>query len=260
MPLDHQEPWRYFGADEATALLALRAAMGASYAAEPDDDTLSGWLNLAVDRLETYTGRFFVPRTGRLDIDGNTYKILQLPYPVVSDDQIDGATVEVVIGRDLDAEPIDPANYHANAGAMRGPTDPRNNPNLSLYEAPASDVGSPVTYWPYGIQNIHVTATWGYLEPDGTTPRLIRQVLARLCIFYSAPNDEEDAVADRTRMGGLISESVRDRSYSYGDAFLSAGLTGDREIDIILQQYRRPPDIRQSISPARKRKFSGQNW
>ena len=257
MPLSNREPWRYFDAnDEPTAMLALRARMGTSYATVPDDATLADILDRSVRFVERATQRFFVRRDGEIKLRGAGEPRQSLPFPVISVDQ--GATGVTSVTIDDDTDPIDVEEYVVNDGAWEGPEDPRTDPFI---EWAVSGFGSFVSRPPeiatsrrrfaYGVGNIAVSASWGFVEPDGTTPIMILHMLARLCILNSAPNDDLCAVDDKKR-GALLSESTSGRSYQMALHAVSSGLTLDREIDLILREYKRPPEVYISRPPARR--------
>lgn len=252
--LTNREPWRYFEDpgtpdDEAAALVLLRARMGTSYATVPDDVELTRILTRAVRLLERYTKRFFVLRVGTLTLDGTNAERLWLPFPVVSIDQ-GGAGAGVTAVAIGDADPLEVDAYDVNDGAWEGYDDPRSDPAINWartgpYSAlpsqpPRRELGS--RSWPAGMRNISVTASWGYLEEDGTIPELIQHALARLVILNIAPLDDEAACLDARTAGALVSETTTGRSYTLNSASVGMGLTLDREIDSILRSYRRPPD------------------
>lgn len=252
MPLDPLDPLFYYAkdGDEDDALDALRARMGASYATAPDDDVLTRLLGLAAGILHKATGRWFYPRQGTIEVSGTGDERLTLPAPVVSAEQLTGGGVTAVT---IEGSAIDATSYVANQGALPGSSqDPRDNPflewstSLTGYGLPPL-VSSRWRRWPYGVGNIAVTATWGYVEEDGTTPEPILHALARLVVLQAAAVDLGDVAAqDDRRRGGVLSESVQGRSYGFDPAAVGRGVTLDREIDSILRAYRRPPVVRVS--------------
>lgn len=265
MPLTNREHWRYFEDpgtpdDEAAAIALLRARLGTSYATTPDDATLSAILKRSVRLLERATQRFFVQRVGRLDLAGTGVGRLWLPFPVVSTDQGGTGVTEVVIDN---GDPLEAASYDANDGAWEGPDDPREDPYLEWArtgpwsslpsQPPRRELGGRT--WPLGTKVVGVTASWGYLDEDGTTPEPILHALARLVILNTPALDDPGACAD-ARAGAIVSETTQGRSYTYTDRVAGTGLTLDREIDSILRSYRRPPEayvpnMRQAFPRAR---------
>lgn len=252
MALDPIEPWEYFGGTQTAALEALRARLGASYATSPDDAALLLLLRRAVAYLHDATGRWFVQRWGSIRLDGTDAAVLWLPHPVVSTDQ--GGSGVIAVRLVDDTEDLDPTSYVAVDGAHLGADDPRQNPRIERVTR-ARTSAPPIEYgragvWPAGVQNVEVTATWGYLEEDGSTPELILHALARLVVWVSASPDDLESIEDRKR-AGLVFEQVRGRSYSLAAHAAGAGLTLDREIDLILRGYRRPAEVRVSRPPRR---------
>lgn len=255
MALTNLEPWRYYDrASQSAALAALRASLGPSYAATPDNAGLTRALGIAVAYLERATARWFVPRAGALAVDGTGASALFLPAPVVAASQVTGGGVTAV---SVEGEDLDAGSWTANEGAgVPGYDDPRDNPLLRW--AGRSSWSSPWNRdarWPWGRSNVSVTATWGYLEADGSTPALVLFALSRLTLRHIPTLDDEAATVERVRGGAVVAEATRDRSYSYADAGLSAGVTGDREIDKILASYRRPPAAVSSTPPRQRRRW-----
>lgn len=267
MALDPTAPFYYFhppdeGEEEAeaqeAALVLLRERMGAAYADAPTDAVLLRALARAVAFVERATGRFFVQRTGQLSLDGTGDPRLPLPHPVVSTDQGGTGVTEVLIGRTADEqETVDATCYVVTDGALIGPGDPRDNPAIELI--PSSSVYTAGTWWgeqgtwPGGRRLIQVTATWGYLEEDGSTPEPIVHLLARLCIQQVVENDDADAKEDVKR-GAIVAEQTQGRSYQLGAQASGYGLTLDREMDQIIAAYKRPPRVVISRPPRRRRR------
>ena len=269
MALNNREPWRYFEDpsvpnDEAAALLLLREYVGPSFAApNPDDATLSRLLAGRVAQLERVTKRWFVRRDGTLDLHGTDAPRIWLPAPVIAATQTGAALTTPILAPSITIwdgpDPEDPEEYAVHAGAWEGYNDPRDDPfaewigdrlfDSSISRPPEIETGARV--WPYGVQNIHVTASWGYLEEDGTTPELIRQALALMCVLWAEGNDDCAAISDRRR-GALIAESTQGRSWTYSASGTSAGPTNQREIDQILRDYTRPPEATISRPPRRR--------
>ena len=252
-------PWAYFaaaGEDEADALERLRESyLGAGYDdATYDDDRLTLALTRAVREVERYTSRIFVAVEATLDMDGTGVERLWLPLPVVSEGQDGEGVTAVSIGL------TSPAAIEADAYIVRegvGPPgdDPRDNPWIDLLADVSYGGGLRSGVWPRGARNVHVTATWGYLEADGTTPETVRYVVARLVPRYLVMAGDSSAAADTAAATGLVQESTEGRSYVLASHAVSAGLTGDRALDAALNALRRPVQAR--ISRVRPNRASG---
>lgn len=257
--LEAADPWEHFGTLEADALVALRARMGASYAATPSDVALKAALRKALAYLEGATARIFLPRAGTLAIDGTGIDRLFLPLPIVASSQLEGGGVTAItIGDDETA--IDADAYVVSDGVGLPGRDPRDHPHVELV-TPGGGGGGFVSrpfgfgrfqVWPFGVRNVRVTATWGYVDETGQTPELAREVLAKLTIRALAPNDDPDALDDLQR-GTWVSEATRDRSVSVSERAGGGGVTTDREIDLLLARLRAPPRVRVTRGVARRR-------
>lgn len=261
------EPWTYFGAEEDDALAALRTRMGTSYTSSPEDADLLEGLSRAVEFLHRATARWFVPRTGTLLLAGTGDVRLNLPCPVVSVDQVEtgGITLaEILPAGSEDWTEVDASSYRVNDGALDGGgrDDPRHNPFVEFVPysetdaSPEEEIGG---RWPYGVRNVRLTGTFGYLTEAGETPPLILHVLARLTILQLVPLDDDDGQEDKRR-GALVSESVMGRSYALGRPAMGAGPTTDREIDLILAGFRRPPRVHVSRPPRRAARRGSSLW
>lgn len=252
MALDAYDPWEYFGTTKTTAIAALRARLGATYATSPVDADLLATLRLAVEYLHRATDRWFVVRTGTLELDGTDAPVLWLPIPVVSVAQGGSGVTSVRLADDTEA--IDPTSYVVVDGALPGPDDPRLNPRIERVTASRTST-PPIAYgrasvWPAGAKNVLVTGSFGYVEEDGSTPELIRRALARLVVYSLPAADAVEDAEDRKR-GAIVWEAVRGRSYTLGAHAAGGGLTLDRETDAILRSFRRPPDAKISRPPRR---------
>lgn len=251
------EDWEHFGTVEATAITALRALMGSSYASSPPTAALKTALAQAVDYLQGATGRLFVGRAGTLSIDGTGTHRLFLPYaiPSVNQDATAGVT-EILIGEDVTA--LDEDTYEVNDGIGLPGRDPRDHPFIDLV-APSSGgtfVSRPPGFggwrtWPEGIRNVHVTALWGYLDEDGATPLLAQKALAGLTVRALTTWDDQDDLDD-LHLGAVQAEATRDRSVSYGERAGGGGITTDRELDLLIARLRAPARVRVSRPPGRR--------
>jgi hypothetical protein len=247
--LDPVAPWRHFGAVRADGLVALRAAMGASYADQPEDAVLEAALAEAAAYLEGATGRIFVPRVGTLTLDGSGSHRLPLPLPVASAHQVAGGGVtEILLGDD--STPLKAGAYQVSDGAGLPGRDPRDAPFIDLV-GPIGGFGlvsRPLGYgrwsvWPDGTRNVQVTATWGFLDESGATPLLARKALAGLTVRALAPWDDRDALDD-LHLGAIVTETTRDRSIGYGERAAGGGVTLDRELDLLISRLRAPARVR----------------
>jgi hypothetical protein len=106
--------------------------------------------------------------------------------------------------------------------------------------------------WPTGRQNIQITGVFGFTDPDGTlsgkTPDLIQHATNLLVIRELPPLADTDSRDDIRFRFAITNQRTRDQSISYspsagGGPFSASGsgrMTGDAEIDVILERYTRP--------------------
>ena len=246
--------WEYFGATEAEGLTALRAALGSAWASDPSDEILGDVLERAAALLHDITGLFFVVKSGSVDVSGEGEIRQPLPLPVVSTDQGgDGITAITVDGEALE----DLSDVLINEGAGWGGHDPRWNPFAEWTRGRSTFSTSPEqgALWPYGVQNIRFTGTFGFVEADGSTPKAIVRLLARIVSRSTSPSAvsaHDDAACD-LGTDGLVSEATSGRSYAYSERALSYGVTLDRESDLILRRYSRRAGISVRVSRGRRR-------
>lgn len=251
------DAWAYWGATEEAGLAALRAAMGASYATDPSDGALLAALEIAVETMEAATGRWFLARAGTLHLDGTGSHRLFLPYPVVSASQLEGGGVTAITIGD-DATELDATSYIVNDGIGLSGRDPRDHPFIDRV-TPDGMTSRPFGWnaerWPYGMRNVHVTATWGYCDAVGGVPALALRLLSGLTVRALAAWDDVDAQAD-LHVGAIAAESTRDRSITYGPRAGGGGITTDRELDLLIARLRAPRRVAVPLSPGRRRRSS----
>jgi hypothetical protein len=228
------DPWAYLGEDQAAALESLSARLGAEWAGT-DEDVLIAAYRDSVDRLHRVTGRFFQLWTGEIRLDGNDLDRLDLPWPVVGTDaggdSISSASVFSPTGTETE---LDLADLAWDDRAFEGPTDPRRAPAIGWRDL--------ARRWPAGRQNVAIVGSWGYLEADGATPRLVVQTIVDLVAWELRVGLDRDEL----RRGLVIQETTGGRSYTLG-ASSSSGMTGDRRIDQSLAALRAPARIRSSL-------------
>jgi hypothetical protein len=123
---------------------------------------------------EQLTGQVFrIISPGELIFDGNDTSVLHFNLPIV-------AVASLKINGETTA--LDPTFYRAHIG--RGfPQDDRRNPKIVL----SSDRGGTIYNTPgkrfYAGAEQRVTATWGFVETDDSTPKPIKDVIVQLVIL-----------------------------------------------------------------------------
>ena len=103
--------------------------------------------------------------------------------------------------------------------------------------------------WPAGVQNVLVSAVWGYTDPDpnnvapcGETAELVRHC-CKLMVAREFPQlGDYDNREDRQHRHRIASEGGRDQRRTMQPLELGA-FTSDVEIDRILEFLHRPLDF-----------------
>lgn len=178
-------------------------------------------LKEASQAIDRHTGWFFEPRSLTLQLDGRGTPSLEPPVPPIA------LTRLTVLGRHVSVSPQDvvligaPVAWRLDA------------PRLTRTQG---------RRFPKGAGTVEVEGIWGYTEVDATTPYgrtplEIRRACLLMALRWWAPLADDDATA-RHRWR-IIEERTRDQSYRL-DRMSAGTLTGDPDIDHILERYRRP--------------------
>ncbi|MBQ8692792.1 MAG: hypothetical protein IJ520_06570 [Synergistaceae bacterium] len=184
---------------------------------QADDAKLESLIKLACNYIDTMTGQFFEPREQVLRLDGRGGKILRLPVFLIE------AYSVIVSGEEIS--------------------------DYVLYNR-MSDRFYPKIYrnqgWRKGILNISVQGLWGYVdkaESGYATPELIQRAAMKLALYNFPDLGDKEAQEEKALSGLLQSETTDGHSYSLNGEILKAmyenSLTGDAEIDGIINQYTR---------------------
>jgi hypothetical protein len=211
-------------------LLSDLRAEGLLAPSAPDARALRA-IALAKAYVERVTERWFEPRYCTFEVDGEGDAMLELPAPIIAIE-----SVRISAAADFaNAAALDPASYrvyarHITDGATR--PDDRSNPKLQMLGCSGR--------WPRGRQNLQVKGVFGYTDydgsPTGQTPYLVRQASIALAMRSS------EKLATRAQVSGpIVSEKTRDQSVDYADPGLRGAWTGDSELDLMLESFRRPP-------------------
>lgn len=144
----------------------------------PDDATIQVSICLWQQVLERVTRQWFRPIATSFRLDGTDSDALHLPVPIIS--------ISELRINDND-DPLDPDRYRVYNGTIL--PDDRKNPRIKLRDSwgyqrdiyTAPDRSSRSRFFK-GRQNQYVSGVFGYVEPDGSTPALIKRALLKLVI------------------------------------------------------------------------------
>lgn len=215
------------------------------------DDRLVVLIARASRLVDHWTGRTFAPTSKTIKVDGTGRRGLLLDEAIISISEVhvldafgfgDSETFTDVVLTDLRIY-----NRHLTEGLLD--PDDRDSPKIEFVWPNRWNFGGS---WPTGRQNIQITGVFGFTDPDGTpngkTPDLIQHA-TNLLVVRELPVLADTSSRDDTRFRfAITNQRTRDQSISYspnagGAAFSASGsgrMTGDAEIDTILERYVRP--------------------
>lgn len=120
--------------------------------------------------IEQITKNIFRPITpGELIFDGNDAQLMHFSLPLISVTSIKVNDQTTVLAVD---------EFRAFTGRQM-PQDDRRNPKIKLTPVQSSIFRDTQAVFIKGL-NQAITATWGFTEPDGSTPQPIKDVLVEL--------------------------------------------------------------------------------
>lgn len=185
-------------------------------------------INNASQTIRDATQRFFHAEYQDRLLDHRSGRLVSLPDPIIG---LESFEYDETAEEDRDFIAVYARHLQRRTS---GGMDDRDNPKIMLdYRLPDGD------------QIIRIKGLFGYTDPDGScdgkTPEAIREACVAL-VFRSMPEigTDSDEREERAKRGFMISEKTHSQSYNLDPKAVSAGLTGDREIDDILGRYQKP--------------------
>lgn len=200
--------------------------------------------------LERACRQWFYSRELTIVFDGNNSDALHMGVPIIEIEYIK-------LNDDENELPVEKYRVYNS----RTHPDNRRNPRVKLvHSTQLSDIYvSPFTIGELkfykGRQNQEIKGTFGFLEPDGSTPALIKRALLKLVIeklthpIYTPAGEAPPDPSSVTYAGVVIEEKTDGHSIKYGTpAFKDrrvglSGLTQDAEVLDIIKLYRAPIGI-----------------
>ena len=210
----------------------------------PTDDQITELILEWQSWLERVTGQFFDPRELEFSFDGNGTDLYQFPLAIVSIEwlKINDSQVEL------------PADEYAVYNGRQEPNDDRMNPRIKLLPYQRNIFTDPQLYrsgdvgrrnFLRGYLNQHIKGTFGFLEPDDSTPPLILKALRRLVLRDAtriAAGGSPSSPGGGS-VGPVIEEWTDGHKYKLAEVSVlpsTIDSSGDAEIDRIVMMYRRP--------------------
>lgn len=207
----------------------------------------TGLINSHMQFIDRATRNFFNKRSGTFHIEGDNGPTLYLPVPIIeiTSMKLNSSDIVLTEGEDND--------FVAFSG-RQSPTDDRKNPMIKL------NVGRGRSSIFQGITNrifarhtlTEIIGSFGYLEPDGSTPEPIKRAM-KLLIFKELNVPLSSTGSTGTTQAGPLRRLKVDL---HEQEFFASGvaerdkkshLSGIHEVDVILAQYKSPIIVSGSI-------------
>jgi hypothetical protein len=189
----------------------------------------------AMNKIDLDTGQFFNKRTGTFWMEGNNSHILHLGLPIIDITKllINNSAAELKEGDDYD--------FVAFKGRAE-PQDDRRNPRIKLNVRNDSIFSGVLTNRVFVVDTrTRIEGSFGFLEPNGSTPRLIQRATKRLVV-----RDIENPIASdaaTSSRGGLrrIKVDLHEKEFFELRGTNRASVpSDDQEYNQIVMTYRRP--------------------
>lgn len=204
----------------------------------PNDNFIGNRIKKWEAIVERYTGLVFREiDPGEVSFDGNNSDILHFNVPIISFTslKINDRTTE-----------LDPDSFQVFNG--RGPlsiNDDRHNPKIKLTPLRDSIFTPGGEVFVKGASQ-RVTATWGFVEADGSTPQPVKDAIIQLVIRdHAGYFDQSFGGATPSSAVPVQRERTDDHEIEYAD--MQMDITADRygsllprDIRAMLAMYRRP--------------------
>lgn len=206
------------------------------------EDEILAYVLDAMAFIDRHTRQWFNKRTfdssNPVKIEGNNSQILFLPVPIISIDEIrkNGSTMA-----------LDQSFYRA--AMSRTIPDDRRNPTIKLIADSDDVLFISAGLWMRGTIT-EIEGSFGFLEPDGSTPRPIVRATTKLALIYATKSLGEAAEQASTSngLGPLKREKTDFHEIEYHNpnvgggksVSVGTGLSGDDEVDDIIAAYKGP--------------------
>lgn len=216
-------------------------------------------IQAAMDLIDEKTGQFFNKRTGDFPLEGRNVPVQHFPVPIIEITELKINSTETVLteGEDFD--------FIAFKG-RQNPTDDRRNPRIKLNVGKGRDsifVNSITSRIFIKGALTHFTGSFGFLEPDGSTPLLIQKAVGIL-VLEDINNPVGQSASSTTGTGPLkrLKVDLHEKEFfenSSNKQNINSSQTGNSEIDRIIAIYRTPIRVGGSFIHRRSDEFPGRS-
>jgi hypothetical protein len=239
---DYQSQIQSVAGSQLTLVDATVIENGGAYLVKMDilDIELTDLILNSMDFIDKNTRQFFNKREFTIEMEGTNSDLLLLPVPIIA---------VTSLYKNSEAEALDSSYYRVFNG--RTSPDDRRNPRIKMMSEESDVLYTGSSYFMRGsIQKI--VGSFGFLEEDGSTPRMIQRACLKLATMRGLQTIGESASQANSASGvGAIKREKTDlheieyydaNSNSSGDSGDAANGTfsGDAEIDRIIRSYKSP--------------------
>jgi len=215
-------------------------AIGTSF----HEEELQEFIVQAMAFIDRHTRQWFNARTfddtKPIRIEGNNTEVLFLPIPII---QID------TLQKDQNSQILDPTFYQVFSG--REFPDDRKNPMIKLRQEDDDVLFVSSGKFMRGVR-CRLTGIFGFLEPDGSTPKMIQRATLKLALIYASKTLGESAAEsaeggdlgpvkrERTDLHEIEYFDPRSSTSSKAGLHEGTGLSGDDYVDDVIAAYKGP--------------------
>ena len=209
-------------------------------AGDADDATVLAAIKIWMEFIDQQTGQFFNKRSGTYTFEGRNTDVVFFGAPIID-------ITAIRMNRESVGTPLD--NFMIFNS--RDFPDNRRNPKLKIVSKRRNIFTGTSSFKTFhrGTTS-EIDGSWGFLEPDGTTPALVQRAVLKLVI--KAIRNPLDSTTTTSNQGPLKREKTDLHETEYFEPGKSAveqgdSSSGDVEVDKIIAMYRRAPIIGGSI-------------
>lgn len=227
------------------------------------DDRLLSIIQRNSALIEQWTGRWFYPKALTLKLDGNGADQLLIGPPIIAVTELRILEPDfVIVGNEelVDLQSVRIYNRHLTQGLID--PDDRDNPKIQYLSSWSGTRQAPNIFpsgwFPQGRQNVQIDGLFGYTEfdngvtlwtddltPVGKTPDIINIVCMMLTVRDLLPLSDVSGRTEALLSSTVTEERTRDQSIKYGGGSskvtsAGSGILGNKEIQLMLEPFRRP--------------------
>lgn len=197
-------------------------------------------IQVAMDLIDEGTGQFFNKREGSFPLKGRNTPLMHFPVPIIEITELKINSTDTVLVEGED-------NDYVVFNSRRSPGDDRKNPKieLNLGNGGGSIYTGSITSRRFLQKALtHFTGSFGYLEPDGSTPLLIQRATALLVMKdINEPIGSSLSATSGTGPLKRLKVDLHEKEFfeaSNNKESVKSTASGDAEVDRIIALYRTP--------------------